>query len=377
MKRLLIFTDYYLPGFKGGGPVKSISLLVNNLKKEFDIYVYTRDKDLGSSDSYEGVNPGEWNHHEQYKVFYDNTNFSVLSIKNIIAEINPDLIYLNSFFSMLTIKVQIINTFYNKKILLAPRGELSEGALSLKSSKKKSYINVYRKIFLNNKVVFHTTSTEEAKEIKELFPDNKIATLSNLSATTFFNNSVTKERGTLKLYFVSRISRKKNLHYVLNILKDVSISGSISFKIIGPEEDREYYLYCKELSKHLPNNVKVEFLGPIHNEDIMNYISNEQFFILPTLGENYGHVIAESLLNSKPVILSNTTPWNKDVSSYKMGYTLSLNDKEKWIGLISKLIDMDDKEYQELVKNTHNYQTNIMKKNMDLSEKYKKMFEGI
>ena len=33
------------------------------------------------------------------------------------------------------------------------------------------------------------------------------------------------------------------------------------------------------------------------------------FFILPTLGENFGHVFIEALAAGCPLIISNRTPW--------------------------------------------------------------------
>jgi len=35
MKKILVLQDWYYPGFKAGGPIKSIRNIVNNLKDEF------------------------------------------------------------------------------------------------------------------------------------------------------------------------------------------------------------------------------------------------------------------------------------------------------------------------------------------------------
>jgi len=35
-KRILIFVDYYLPGYKGGGTIRAIANLVNLLKKNLN-----------------------------------------------------------------------------------------------------------------------------------------------------------------------------------------------------------------------------------------------------------------------------------------------------------------------------------------------------
>lgn len=52
-------------------------------------------------------------------------------------------------------------------------------------------------------------------------------------------------------------------------------------------------------------------------------------FVFPTLGENFGHVVIESLSAGTPVFMSNTTPW-KSFSKYKFLTCISLDNKQIW-----------------------------------------------
>ena len=100
-KNILIFTDWYLPAYKAGGPVKSIAALVFYLKDEFNFYIITGNKDLFSIEPHKGIKSNEWNvlpNGEQ--VFYFSDDF--LSFKNlraIVEKVAYDSVYLNSFFS--------------------------------------------------------------------------------------------------------------------------------------------------------------------------------------------------------------------------------------------------------------------------------------
>ena len=47
MNKILIFADSYIPGFRGGGPIKSSSNLVNLLDDKFEILVCTKNHDSG------------------------------------------------------------------------------------------------------------------------------------------------------------------------------------------------------------------------------------------------------------------------------------------------------------------------------------------
>ena len=51
-------------------------------------------------------------------------------------------------------------------------------------------------------------------------------------------------------------------------------------------------------------------LALLKHEKIREAFDMHHLLLLPTLGENYGHVIRESLaINNCPGIISNKTPW--------------------------------------------------------------------
>ena len=70
MKRVLTFCDYYLPGFKAGGPIRSISNLISRLDRDLRFSVVTRDRDQGDATSYDGVAVDEWQERQGTPVFY-------------------------------------------------------------------------------------------------------------------------------------------------------------------------------------------------------------------------------------------------------------------------------------------------------------------
>ena len=44
-KKVLITIDWFLPGTKSGGPVRSYANMIAYFKNEFDFYIITRDTD--------------------------------------------------------------------------------------------------------------------------------------------------------------------------------------------------------------------------------------------------------------------------------------------------------------------------------------------
>ena len=54
-KKILIFIDWFTPGFKAGGPIKSVSNIVNSLFNEFDFYIITSDRDINETEPYQNI----------------------------------------------------------------------------------------------------------------------------------------------------------------------------------------------------------------------------------------------------------------------------------------------------------------------------------
>ena len=86
----------------------------------------------------------------------------------------------------------------------------------------------------------------------------------------------------------------------------IYVSGNVILSIYGPYEDAEYLQHCQVLISRLPANVKVSLYGPLPQEQVRNIFAQNDLFVFPTLGENFGHVIHESLSVGTPVLVSDT-----------------------------------------------------------------------
>jgi hypothetical protein len=60
MKKLLIFVDWFVPGFKAGGQIRSCFNLAMALKEAAEVYVVTSDRDMGDQEAYQSVKIDEW-----------------------------------------------------------------------------------------------------------------------------------------------------------------------------------------------------------------------------------------------------------------------------------------------------------------------------
>ena len=360
-KKVLALVDWYLPGYKAGGPIRSVSNMIAHLGDDLDFSVVTTDTDYGETMPYPDAKSDQWNKlPDGTRVYYfSSRRLSYSGVKKILRSEEYDILYLNSFFSVYFTLVPLILTKWfikPKRVILAPRGMLSPGALKLKSTKKKLFIFISKLLGLYSHVVWHSSANLEADEIRSVFGNSiNIKIAGNLVQKQVAElKEMSKMSGEMTLVFASRIARKKNLLGVFELLRKIDNTGNLSFDIYGPVDERDYWRQCQREMADMPEHVKVKYRGEVNNADLQQFLSDYHFMILPTLGENFGHIILESLSAGTPVIISDTTPW-RDLEQSKAGWDLKLDDTSGFVKVLERCIAMNEDEYREWAQGAHNY----------------------
>ncbi len=354
--KILVLCDYYLPGYKSGGGMRTIVNMVERLHDIYDFWVITRDHD-GKLDRqpYKNVKINEWNNHHHAQVFYlSKDNIKISKLRELILRVKPNILYFNSYFAALTIYVLILQKLKlipNINIIVAPCGELSIGGLGLKSAKKKGFITFAKLSGIYQKVIWKASSQLEANKIKGIKSQGaKIFIAPDLTPKTILpdfdpNSKPRKISGKARLIFLSRFVRKKNFKFLLENLTD--IKGDLEIDVWGPLEDLQYWGECEQIIRKLPSNIKVEARGSIQFEKVTNKLLEYHFFVLPTLGENFGHVFLEALAAGCPLLISDRTPW-VNLEEKGIGWEITLDKPQRWREIINKILDLNANDYSKL-----------------------------
>jgi glycosyltransferase involved in cell wall biosynthesis len=233
------------------------------------------------------------------------------------------------------------------RFVLAPRGELHPGALSIRRPKKVGFLRLARALGLLRGVVWHATSEEEAESIREWFGARVDVIVAPVITGAVEEQPVRrseKNAGSLEIAFLSRISPKKNLLGAIRLLD--GLSGELSFNIFGPTEDRGYWEQCRAAARQLPPNVKVRYHGGVAAHEVADVLAKNHVLLFPTLGENFGHVISEALLAGVPVLVSDQTPW-RGLEERRAGWDLPLARPDMFKDRIARLVGMDGREFEQ------------------------------
>lgn len=368
-KRVFVLCDYYLPGYKSGGGMRTIVNMVERLSDRFQFFIITRDHD-GKLDrrQYRDVEINSWNTIGKAEVFYlSKDNLKISKLRQLLIEVEPDVIYTNSHFATLTVYLLILKKLLlllpKVNVILAPCGELADGALQLNAAKKKSLIAAAKVSGLYKNIIWKASTELEKREIEAVKGDDEnIFVAPDMLPPTIFENyepncKPRKIPGAVKMTFLSRFMKKKNFNWLLKNLRN--IEGNLEIDVYGPLEDADYWKESEKLIAALPSNIKVESKGSVPHAEVLDVLVKYHFFIMPTLGENFGHIFLEALAAGCPLIISDRTPW-LELENKEIGWDLSLDKPESWMAVLNSCIALNESDYRRLSDKARDFAVQVL-----------------
>ena len=350
---VVVFATRYPPAFRGGGPIRTLEALVLNSPPDYDVRVVTRDTDQGDHAQL-AVDVDTWSQRDGISVRYASVEKprSLMSAMASARAHRPELVYVNSFFDFyLSIVPQLlrkIGYLRSARLLVAPRGEFGIAAIASKSRKKQLFLTLYRRLGLYRGVLWHASSPTEKADIERVWGSTaQVIVRENdtlLPAVSDRGGLHDKDKlspGPLSLISVGRVVEHKGLHLVMEALSEAP--GAVHLDVFGPAEDITYLERCLRLVEKLPKQVSVRFHDSLPHEDVRSTMSGFDALVMPTAGENFGHVIAEALSVGCPVICSNTTPWSRALAEGG-GVVVPERTTESWRQALDEYVTADPEE---------------------------------
>ena len=368
---ILALLPHYLPGYKAGGALRSVEHMVEQLGHPFAFKVVTCDRDDGDREPFPQVRPGEWCDVGKGRAIYLAPRLIGLRrMRRVLTRTEYDVLYLNSLFSprftIVPLLLRRLAAVPPRPVVLAPRGELHPGALAQGSwaawlprrlaerlpspryLKKRLYLRLARGTGLFRGVEWHASTASEAEDIRRHLGTVPVTVAPDLPAPPpplVPLRARHKEAGTLRVVFLSRIDSKKNLRGAIELL--TGLRGQVRFHIYGPVSDARYWAACQAALARLPANVQARYLGPVPHERVDEVFRDNDLFLFPTLGENFGHVVVEALVQGCPVLISDRTPWRR-LQDIGAGWDLPLADLAAMRATLQRCLDLPADEYRLL-----------------------------
>ncbi len=345
--KVLALSQSFAPGFRGGS-FQALTHMVERLGRDCEFWVIARDRDPFQPDPLPGIVVDRWTTHGLARVFYSARTRHPILLSRLMAQAAPDVVFMNSLFATGSIGLLILRRAGGVRVpmIVAPEGELTPGALAGSPGRKRWYLRIARALRLFAGVTWLARDAGEQADIARAFPEASpafVVPCLGPSRPREVVPALDKVQGAVTLLFLSRITPKKNLTFLLEVLRD-DPGGDLDLEIVGPIEDDRYWARCQALIAQLPVSVRVRYRGECAPAEVPGWLARSHAFVLPTLGENYGYVVAEALEAGRPVLVSNQTPWD-GLQADRAGWTLPLS-ADSWRAAIAQLRQMPAHEYQ-------------------------------
>jgi glycosyltransferase involved in cell wall biosynthesis len=346
---VLALVDYYPPAYLAGGPTRSVPRIVDQLSDEFEFRVITRNGDLGAPGPLAGIPSDRWIGGGRGRRLYLSSRRRIMGgLVWSVRRSRHDVIYLNSVFSieftLIPLLLRRFRLIRRRGLVMAPRGELDETALSIKGVRKRLYLALVRRFRLLDDVVWHAATRNEADAIgREFGPTARVLIARDIPIRPGAASSVpAKQPGHVRVAFLSRIARIKNLDFAISVM--ATVRGTVQFDVFGPIEDRQYWAECERIAERLPLNVAMRYQGPVEPDAIAEALARQHLLFLPSRAESFGHAIVESLMAGRPVLISDQTPWH-DLEPRHAGWDLPLSSPDRFAHAIERCVDWTQQEF--------------------------------
>ncbi len=354
----MISVDWFTPGYKAGGIITAMANLVHVLKEEYAIFILTSDRDLTDSKPYPGCTPDVWQQSDGYQIYYARRRkMTWHRWMDVFRTVQPHHFIINGIFSFRYSILPLgayLRSGYKGQVLLLPHGMLKLSALSFKPFRKLLLLRMYRHLRVSRKVLFLTSSPEEAADVQSVFGNKaRSKTLAHFPFVPIERkNNLPKSPGAVSFLFVGRIHPIKNLIFLLRAL--LQVKGNLQLTIIGNIEDFDYWRECLPIISQLRERISISVIEAVPQSKLREMFATHHFLALPTKGENFGYAILESLSAGTPVIISNQTPWQGLVEK-KVGWDVDVDTPNAYINALAESVDMDQEKYSLWSESAYEY----------------------
>lgn len=345
--RVAVITPLFPPGVRGGGPIRTLGALVRNAPAWAGVHVFTNSRDHGATVDMVPVTdrPSTW---EGVDVTYARTHTrrGLTALYTGLSRFRPDVLYVNSYwslaFSQWVMVLRRLGVLGRPAVVIAPRGEFAPAALAHHRARKRLLRTANRLSGTHAGVVWHASSPAEADDVRRYIGAHaRVIIRENDSLLPVHALPADPGRpaspvGTLRAVFLGRLVEHKGPH--LAAVAAAGLGPGVSLDLYGPEEDRSIVERLKAIEADAGGRIRLR--GTVANEDVRALLQEYDVLVLPTRSENFGHVLAEALSASVPVILPDVTPWTQAVVASGAGRVVERTALEIRAAL-QELADLD------------------------------------
>lgn len=230
-------------------------------------------------------------------------------------------------------------------LVMSPHGMLEPWALRHKRLKKWLAWRLYQRRWLANADLIVVNSWNEYRTVRGMGLKAPVAVIENGVDISSFDQSVVRTERRKRVLFLSRLSPVKGVFDLLEAWSRLPADHGYELHLHGPA-DPGYAERIDAAMERLALRSSVKLQGPVFGKEKWQTYKNADVFVLPSYSENFGIVVAESLLAGVPVITTRATPW-ESLEAERLGWLVD-NDPVQLAEALWQSMQLHDEQREQM-----------------------------
>jgi glycosyltransferase involved in cell wall biosynthesis len=351
--RILCVTSYYKPAYIYGGPAHSIPLLCEGLVKAgADVTVFTTNAN-GQSDlnvpihhpiEVDGVlvNYFQRSHLAPARYFYA-PDLGKACWQHMG---NFDIVYICGTWTYPLLPAARAARKAGIPYIISPRGSFMTWSMQQKGLKKRLYLLLVERGYMNNAAALHCTSQLELEQIERwrfkpprvLIPNGvDLSLFRKLPARGKLRQSLGISENSLVSLFIGRLHKEKRLPRLIDAFSDViKAVRDAHLLIVGGDEDHTG-IEIRNRVKQMGISGQVHFTGLLSGGSLLQAYADADISVLLSHRESFGMVAVEAMAAGLPILISSDVGIAREVNQHWAGIVVDADSprvEEAWRNML-------------------------------------------
>ncbi len=296
---------------------------------------------------------------------------SMLRLLKFAYEFNPDEIYISTPGPMGLAGLLIANLLDIKCTGIYHTDFACEVSEIARDKNITDIVDTYTNWFFSkmNKTLVPTNEYMQKLENKGFSKTNLGYFKRGIETDIFRPHSKTAEKGFFKLLYVGRISKDKNLDFLIGFFEKLQKRiKDVKLEIVG---DGPYF---KTLYKKVKRNKDIILKGKIDYKDLPEIYNSADLLVFPSITDTFGMAVLEAQACGVPALVTNIGGPQEIIKDGETGFTAPVN-KDIWIHITANIIEMKRNNKTEYLKLKKSSRNRVVEK-YDLNKILKKLLDA-
>ena len=334
---------HYTPSIdcSSGGVGGYLQVLSHDLGKHVELHVVTHHSEDELKIEYAHIHyiDGRLSH-----LFLAKRQFCAL-----LEAIKPDVVHVNSCWEVLCSYTVFWAKSMGYPVVISPHGMLEPWVIKKNYLKKKlPALCLYQKRSLRMADSLIATAESERKNLLKLGYNEQVDVVQ--TGIVVDGIRIKEDWQCCKtILFLALLRPNKGADLLIKAVSRLKAEMEGYCVIIAGSGDPAYESTLKQLVRDLGLEKMVIFTSSVYDEDKWDLYREADIFVLPTLNENFGIVVAEALACGTPVITTKGAPW-RDLVSWDCGWWID-RDIDHLVEAIKRFMLLNEEELERMGRN--------------------------